>query len=128
MTWNQFKPQLFELIEQRRSSFSGFGIDKIYALILGCSHRFSAQRVTEAANAMARIKNDGTFLLVADSASEFAAVLDAAAGEAEQPGNPTSKSDQDTQAVAAGLPPRTQSMSNPALENARRGSGEPFRP
>jgi hypothetical protein len=135
MTWNDFKPQLFEKMEERRARQSMFHTEQIYSFILGCAKQFNVAKKTEAQQAMNKIQDEGTFLLVADSFSEFRAMFPEIDGQQWEPAAPGQRRD-----VAASPQPHEQQVDDGAHHNrqgaparsqaptdARRGSGQPFR-
>lgn len=133
MTWTEFKPQLFEMLERRRAKAAMFRVEQWYNFVVDCSKLFNTAKPVEAERARSRIKDQGTFLLIADTLTEFLSLF---------PGESESQEDgavHDQVAIAAqpgGAEPSTQPVARPAQNppptlqteaSARREAGRPFR-
>jgi hypothetical protein len=150
--WIKFRSQLFALIEERRAKLIAFRLEQFYLLILNCSKLFSTPRTKGAQAALSAIRDDGTFLLVADSLSAFLAMFPAvvvqqdakqppAAQPEPEPTNQGADPGQQSEAVAisqvAAPKPEVHRPSAHQTDtvlsrryqptDARRGSGQPFR-
>jgi hypothetical protein len=135
MTWIEFKPLLFEMMEQRRARQLMFHTEQIYSLIVGCSKQFNTTKKSEAEQALNRIQDEGTFLLAVDAFSELLLVLFPETQSSESQSTSTGLT---TGAIAAGpllrpdqdvVPINERQVLNPShpTADARRGSGRPFR-
>src|SRR5579885_2801436 len=78
MTWNKFKPELFKKMDQRRDWQFRFGTGQVYGFVVACLQQFNQAKQAEAEQALKRIQDHGTFLLVADAFSEFQQIISAA--------------------------------------------------
>ena len=151
--WIKFRNQLFQAIEERRAKLIAFRLEQFYLLILNCSKLFSTPGTKEAQAALSTIRDDGTFLLVADSLSAFLAMFPAvvvqqdakqppAAQPEPEPTDQGADPGQQPEAVArnqmAATKPEGQRPSAHRTDSvpprryqptsdARRGSGQPFR-
>lgn len=134
MTWNELKPQLFQKMEQRRTRQAMFHVEQIYSFTVGCSKQFNTAKRIEAQEALNRIQDEGTFLLAAESFSEFQLML---YPESQSPEPEPASADSPTDPNEGPLPrperdfvPHNRRQvaqpSQPATDT-RRGSGQPFR-
>ena len=109
MNWNQFRPELFSRMEERRSKAIIFRLEQIHCFINDCSKLHVKPGTQEAEEALNRIGNEGTFLLAAESLRDFLELFPAV----EPQPQPQEAAEQQ------------RPITKPAL--ARRSSGSPFR-
>lgn len=124
--WPQFRTQLFAKIEERRARAAMFRFEQIYWFIGRCSKLVGNPGTREAQQALEAIANEGTFLLVADSLTEFGDIV--AAAQTEEPANATSND----RAARPGpqspvSPPQQPTQNSHVNADARQSSGHPFR-
>lgn len=127
-TWAELKSELFRRMDGRRQHQSIFTSEQVYSFVLGCSKQFSAPGKTEAEQALQRIANEGTFLLVADTLSEFRQLLGISPHPRpeENPTEPSGNPSNQKPANAALVQQPGHSIE--ASASARPRSGPPFRP
>jgi len=71
MSWIDFRTELFRTMEERRAKVACFQFEQHFMFVVRCSHLFNKPGTKEATDALAKIQNDGTFFMVADSLSEL---------------------------------------------------------
>jgi hypothetical protein len=145
--WMQFRTQLFNAIERRRSRLAIFRFEQMYFFIPQCSKLFNSPGTSEAQEALINIRDGGTFLLVAESLTEFLKMFpqgDAAAAPALAPASEAWPGVREAQSSArqdggaATTEPQLERPMPPAAgnqpqhhpqpaSNARQSSGRPFR-
>lgn len=111
LPWPQFRTQLFDKMEERRSKTSIFRFEQIYRFIECCSQLWADDETAEGQNVVLAIAHEGTFLMVADSLQEFYDLFLPVPGEQDpkmQSNQPSSQPPQPTR-------------------DARQRSGSPFR-
>lgn len=84
----QFRNELFDAMERRRSELSIFRFEQIYLFIHQCSKLFSSPGTSEAQQALTKIQDEGTFLLVADSLREFREMFPAVQAQGDAQAEP----------------------------------------
>jgi hypothetical protein len=132
MTWNQFKPRFFERMEKRRAKAALFRPEQIYLLVGRCSKLFDPARQLEAEQALDRIAEEGTFLMLADTFSEFHALLSSARETTEDAQVTAEQSSEilkptPEQPGLAEPSPETASRRTELRSHARQEAGRPFR-
>ena len=108
-SWIPFRTGLFQTMEDRRAKAALFRCEQIYWFIIRCSKLCSAPGTTEAQDALKQIQDEGTFLLVADSLSEFQAMFQPAK-TSEEP-----KEQVEPQPACENTATDTKTMQNPPL-------------
>jgi hypothetical protein len=73
--WSEFRSQLFDTMEKRRPKTETFRYEQMYFFIPHCRKLFDTPGTKEAEAALDVVRNEGTFLLVADALTEFLAMF-----------------------------------------------------
>jgi len=102
MTWDDFLTILGDKLDQRRRQQEMFRGRQFASFIVNCSHLLHYPGSADANSAMAEIKEEGTFKLVADSVTEFTAMFPGTDSDAE----PTSEEVEEQSEAAQNTPPR----------------------
>ncbi len=122
-------------MEERRSKVALFQIEQVYFFISRCSKLFASRSTAEARGALDAISNEGTFLLVADTLTDFLVLFPTA--EADEDANRQAGLRPGTDHVVGRPKPEAQPATLPkagpqppiqshATTEARRSSGRPF--
>lgn len=87
-TWIQFRTQLCNAAEERRSKVALFGLEQFYLFISRCSTLFRSPGTKDAQEALNKIQDEGTFLLVADSLRAFREMFSAVQAQGDAQAEP----------------------------------------
>ena len=133
ISWDEFRSQLFDILEERRAIASAFRYEQVYFFISECRRILASPGTREAQDALYAIQEEGTFLLVAGSLTKFLELFPRPQGETSRQQSPEGDADRGVvgppptprqptaQKAGAQVSSRTQ-----ASTDARRSSGRPF--